>query len=235
MKAPALSPRAVDAVGVGGQGEHTRRDLEAKRQAQQILGVPAAASPAADGDRGLAARQQHGGRLAGTAPVHAGRWRARRGAVRPRGPRLRWLSPSTIGSQASARAAAAAAARAPPRWPDTTALARARRGSPGLGVSPGAPGPPAAPARRCAATPAGQRHARGVRRSRAPGRTSSGSATVGPEAITDGSSPGTSEMSSVTTAAGQAASARRPPLIDRHVLADAVDGGDRRSAAQQRR
>ena len=40
-----------------------------------------------------------------------------------------------------------------------------------------------------------------------------GSGTVGPEAITAGSSPGTSEIASVTTRAGAAAAARRPPLI----------------------
>ncbi len=40
-----------------------------------------------------------------------------------------------------------------------------------------------------------------------------GSATVGPEPITDGSSPGTSDTTSVSTAAGAAASASLPPLI----------------------
>ncbi len=40
-----------------------------------------------------------------------------------------------------------------------------------------------------------------------------GSATVGPDAMVPGSSPGTSEMSSVTTRAGYAAAASRPPLI----------------------
>ena len=40
-----------------------------------------------------------------------------------------------------------------------------------------------------------------------------GSGTVGPEAITAGSSPGTSEMTSVTTCAGAQAAASRPPLI----------------------
>src|SRR5437764_134144 len=40
-----------------------------------------------------------------------------------------------------------------------------------------------------------------------------GSGTVGPEAITAGSSPGTSEITNVTTRAGAAAAARRPPLI----------------------
>ncbi len=39
------------------------------------------------------------------------------------------------------------------------------------------------------------------------------SGTVGPEAISDGSSPGTSEMISAQTLAGAAAMARRPPLI----------------------
>ena len=40
-----------------------------------------------------------------------------------------------------------------------------------------------------------------------------GSATVGPEAMSIGSSPGTSEISSVSTRAGWQAAARRPPLI----------------------
>ena len=39
------------------------------------------------------------------------------------------------------------------------------------------------------------------------------SGVVGPEAITDGSSPGTSEMISETILAGAAARASRPPLI----------------------
>ena len=45
-----------------------------------------------------------------------------------------------------------------------------------------------------------------------------GSGTVGPEAITDGSSPGTSEISSATTRAGGAAAASRPPLIAERCL-----------------
>src|SRR5271166_3130028 len=40
-----------------------------------------------------------------------------------------------------------------------------------------------------------------------------GSATVGPDAITLGSSPGTSEISKATTRAGAAAAANLPPLI----------------------
>ncbi len=44
------------------------------------------------------------------------------------------------------------------------------------------------------------------------------SGTVGPEPITAGSSPGTSEITSVTTLAGCAAAARRPPLIAERCL-----------------
>ena len=40
-----------------------------------------------------------------------------------------------------------------------------------------------------------------------------GSATVGPDAMVEGSSPGTSEIIRVRTRAGDAAAARRPPLI----------------------
>ncbi len=39
------------------------------------------------------------------------------------------------------------------------------------------------------------------------------SGSVGPEAISEASSPGTSEISQVSTRAGWAAAARRPPLI----------------------
>ena len=45
-----------------------------------------------------------------------------------------------------------------------------------------------------------------------------GSGTVGPEAITAGSSPGTSEIARVTTRAGAAAAASRPPLIAERCL-----------------
>ena len=40
-----------------------------------------------------------------------------------------------------------------------------------------------------------------------------GSATVGPEAMSIGLSPGTSEISSVSTRAGWQAAASRPPLM----------------------
>ena len=61
-----------------------------------------------------------------------------------------------------------------------------------------------------------------------------GSGTVGPEAITAGSSPGTSEIAKVTTRAGAAAAASRPPLIAERCLRTRVDLADRRAAAQQR-
>ena len=49
-----------------------------------------------------------------------------------------------------------------------------------------------------------------------------GSGTVGPEAITAGSSPGTSEIAIVTTRAGIAAAASRPPLIAERCLRTAL-------------
>ncbi len=45
-----------------------------------------------------------------------------------------------------------------------------------------------------------------------------GSATVGPEAMTAGSSPGTSEMAKVTTSAGRHAKASRPPVMAERCL-----------------
>ena len=57
-----------------------------------------------------------------------------------------------------------------------------------------------------------------------------GSGTVGPEPITAGSSPGTSEIRRLTTRAGCAAAARRPPLIAERCLRTAficVDVGAR--------
>ena len=60
------------------------------------------------------------------------------------------------------------------------------------------------------------------------------SGTVGPDAITDGSSLGTSEIISETTARGRRRD-RQPAAFDRRqVLAHAVHLADRRAAAQQR-
>ena len=120
----------------------------------------------------------------------------------------------------------------------TTVVARASRGSPGLGVSC-----------RCVAPAGGA----GAQVARGRGRRFDavlledtqglayvvGSPTVGPDATTEGSSPGTSEMISVTTGAGQAATARRPPLIAdrclRTQLISAIGAPLRSSAAPTRR
>ena len=45
-----------------------------------------------------------------------------------------------------------------------------------------------------------------------------GSGTVGPEPMMERSSPGTSEITRVTTFAGKAAAARRPPLMAERCL-----------------
>ena len=81
----------------------------------------------------------------------------------------------------------------------------ARRGSPGFKVS-------AAAEPRCARTFAGTTMVYFCRIAVASAEVV-GSATVGPEAITQGSSPGTSEIMRVTTRAGAAAAASLPPLI----------------------
>ena len=61
-----------------------------------------------------------------------------------------------------------------------------------------------------------------------------GSGTVGPEPITAGSSPGTSEMPMVTSRAGKAWRASRPPLMRdrclRTVLISPIDAPERSSA-----
>ena len=60
------------------------------------------------------------------------------------------------------------------------------------------------------------------------------SGVVGPEAITDGSSPGTSEMINDTILAGRGR-ARQPAALDRgEMLADAVDLVDVGAAPEQR-
>ena len=62
----------------------------------------------------------------------------------------------------------------------------------------------------------------------------SGRAWSDPTRSPPGSSPGTSQITSVTTRAGYAAAASRPPLIAREMLADDIHLADRRAAAQQR-
>ncbi len=81
----------------------------------------------------------------------------------------------------------------------------ARRGSPGFGVSE-------ASSRKCIATAAGISMPYFVSTASASARVDT-SGTVGPDAMMERSSPGTSEIASATTRAGAAATARRPPLI----------------------
>ena len=82
---------------------------------------------------------------------------------------------------------------------------RAKRGSPGFGVSP-------SPDSRCFTTLAGTSIWYFFRIANASSQVV-GSGNVGPLAIIPGSSPGISEISKVTTFAGAQASARRPPLM----------------------
>ena len=85
----------------------------------------------------------------------------------------------------------------------------ARRGSPGFGVS--------SLAASLAATAGGGVMAYLAKTARASAKVV-GSATVGPEPMTEGSSPGTSEMTKVTTRAGAAAAASLPPLMAERCL-----------------
>ena len=61
-----------------------------------------------------------------------------------------------------------------------------------------------------------------------------GSGTVGPEPITAGSSPGTSEISRLTTRAGWQAAPSLPPLMAERCLRTAFDLADGGARAQQR-
>ena len=112
-------------------------------------------------------------------------------------------------SQPRSRATAAAASSERLGVATMIVSTRARRGSPGFGVSSMLP---AAPSSRCARTAAG-----GSMRYLASTASASAkvvrSATVGPEPITPGSSLGTSEISQDRTRAGCAAMASRPPLM----------------------
>ena len=61
-----------------------------------------------------------------------------------------------------------------------------------------------------------------------------GSGTVGPDPITAGSSPGTSEIASVTSRAGLMPLGQAAALDAREMLAHGVDLGDRRARCEQR-
>ena len=103
------------------------------------------------------------------------------------------------------RAAAAAASSDRPAEATTVTTFRANRGSPGPGAAPASPASQAATAGGSA-----------IDQSRTRARASASvtrSGTVGPEATCAGSSPGTSETTRLTTRAGAAAAASRPPLM----------------------
>jgi hypothetical protein len=112
--------------------------------------------------------------------------------------------------QARWRARAAAASRLWRGAAITRASARAKQASPGLGVSQ-------APLRRASRATAGSAMAWRSSRARASAQVP-GSGTVGPLAMTEGSSPGTSEISRLSTRAGAQAAASRPPLMAERCL-----------------
>ena len=114
-------------------------------------------------------------------------------------------SPRMSGAIPDRRATSAAASSESCGEATMTVLALASRGSPGFGVSS------AARARwsiadRGSVMPYLSSTARASAKVEASG-------TVGPEAMTAGSSPGTSEITRVTSRAGWAAAASRPPLM----------------------
>ena len=119
-------------------------------------------------------------------------------------------SPRITGATPAARATSAAARSASCAVASMITSLRANRGSPGFGVSSFA-------ARRCSITACGSSIPYFASTASASANVV-GSGTVGPDAITDGSSPGTSEIASVTTRAGAAAAASRPPLIAERCL-----------------
>ena len=196
---------SVDAVGVAGEREDARPAVERDRERQQELDVAPAAAVAAHRHRRLAARQQHArrrDRLRRAAPPAA---RCPPSPCRRRAPRPRGCRP---GSPACSprRARRSRPLRATLRRGDHPRRRRARGADRRASPSRRRPIPGCAsprPARRCRS--GGSRPARRRRWSdRRPSDRRRSSI---------GSSPGTSEISSVTTCAGWHAAARRPPLI----------------------
>ena len=140
-------------------------------------------------------------------------------------------SPSrSVAEQDAARSPPRASAASPPQA-RRPAGRRARNavpakiGSPGFGVS--------LAASASARAPLAAGRADSARRWRAHRPASSGSGTVGPEPITAGSSPGTSEIASVTSR-GRCGARGEPAALDaREMLAHGVDLADRGAGAQQ--
>ena len=183
---------------------------------------------AAHGDRGLAAGQQHAGRCRRLA-VAARLERDRRPAPwRPRAPRPR----------SHRRGSAASRPRS----------LRDRRGRLERGLRPGdddrlgaargagrrAWASPRRRPRRCSSTAGRRLDADSARGCASASAKVEGSGTVGPEPITAGSSPGTSEISRLTTRAGWRRG-REPAALDRReVLAHDVHLADVGARGEQR-
>ena len=119
-------------------------------------------------------------------------------------------SPRITGVTPAARATSAAASREACGRAAMTVSALPSTASPGFGVS-------CAGSSRALATLSGGAMPYFFRTALASARLLV-SATVGPEAITSGSSPGTSEMRKACSEAGAAAAASRPPLIAERCL-----------------
>ena len=107
------------------------------------------------------------------------------------------------------------------------AAARRRLGSPGFGDLIGAD-------RRARASHWPQRRAAYLATIARASASVVGSGTVGPEPMAEGSSPGTSEMAMVTSRAGYAWRASRPPLMRERCLRTRIDLADDGARAQQR-
>ena len=217
--------RAVDPVCVAGDGPDARRALQGDGEAQQDIpcfGPPRPAAPAANRDGGLPARQQHARRR-----VAGGGGCARYGRYRPSRSPARGSRPPAHrpGSAALRRHPAPPAPRRPAPWRGWRSSAHRQPPTGGGKLSSLASKAAAAGGK---ATPYCAIKVRTAARLGAP-------ATVGPLAITAGSSPGTSEITSVTTRAGAAAAANRPALMPERCLRTAFITPDRRARRQQRR
>ena len=199
---------AVDAVGVAGDGMESRLAIEGDGQRQQEFRIAPAAAHAFDGHRRLAAGDECGRRsrrlavaadLAGDPGMDQGHVArlALQAVAENDGPVAFGGGDPGGGLQ-----------RILGRAMRMTSLP-ARRGSPGFGVS--------SLEASLAATAGGGVMAYLAKTARASAKVV-GSATVGPEPMTEGSSPGTSEMTNVTTRAGAAAAASLPPLMAERCL-----------------
>ena len=184
------SAAAIGAVGIGGEYRDTVESLQQAGQRQRVLLVRAAAAVAAHGDGEFAAGEDRQLRLPSRAP---------RASLRMRGRDLARLA-FEFGAEIDDLEARI------PRDGDRGVerrLAAARSAKTAHAQSAGSPG------LQLSFAGSSQRPLHGVvgrdRKTRTTARASAsvvGSATVGPEAMTAGSSFGTSEIASVTIAAG---------------------------------